>query len=248
MAESLHFPACVIDEPSDSRRHSLLIRVTHWVHTVAFCGLLISGIAILLAHPRLYWGETGSLGTPSLLDLPIPFKLGHSGWGRYLHFLSAWVCIWTGLLYILSGIVTGHFRKDLIPAKSDLAWPAIVRSVSARFHGSGLERQEFFAYNSIQRLAYLSVIFVLFPLVIVTGLAMSPAITSVIPIIVTTFGGQQSARTVHFFVSILLTLFLFMHIVMICFSGFLTRMRAMISGKVIAGKAITARTRPWESP
>jgi thiosulfate reductase cytochrome b subunit len=247
MVESLHFPACAIEEPSDSRRHSLLIRITHWVHTIAFFGLLVSGIAILLAHPRLYWGETGSLGTASLLDLPIPLKLGHSGWGRYLHFLSAWVSILTGLLYVFSGIFTGHFRNDLIPAKSDLTWPAIVRSVSARFHRSGLDKEEFFAYNSIQRLVYLSVIFVLFPLVIVTGLAMSPAITSVIPAIVTIFGGQQSARTVHFFVSILLMLFLFAHIVMICFSGFLTRMRAMISGKLITGKAITARTSPSES-
>ena len=209
----MHFPACAIEGPSHSRRHSLLVRITHWVHTLAFFGLLVSGIAILLAHPRLYWGETGSLGTPALVDLPIPFKLGHSGWGRYLHFLSAWVSILTGLLYILSGIFSGHFRKDLIPAKWDMSLPAIVRSVSARFRRirSGPDQQEFFVYNSIQRLAYLSVIFVLFPLVIVTGLAMSPAITSVVPIIVTIFGGQQSARTVHFFVSILLVLFLFVH-------------------------------------
>jgi thiosulfate reductase cytochrome b subunit len=244
MAESVHFPACAIEEPSDSRRHSLLVRITHWVHTLAFFGLLVSGIAILLAHPRLYWGETGSLGTPSLLDLPIPFKLGHSGWGRYLHFLSAWLCALAGLLYVLSGIFTGHFRKDLLPAKSSLAWPLIVRSVSARFHRSGLEQQEFFAYNSLQRLAYLGVIFVLFPLVVITGLGMSPAITSVIPVIVTIFGGEQSARTVHFFVSILLVLFLFAHVVMICFSGFITRMRAMISGKVIVGKSITVRPSP----
>lgn len=239
MVESVHFPACAIEEPSDSRLHSLMVRITHWVHTLAFFGLLVSGIAILLAHPRLYWGETGSLGTPSLMDLPIPFKLGHSGWGRYLHFLSAWLCVLTGLLYVLSGIFTDHFRKDLLPAESDLAWSAILRTVSHSFQRRGFNKQEFFAYNSIQRLAYLGVIFVLFPLAIVTGLAMSPAITSVIPAIVTIFGGQQSARTVHFFVSILLVLFLFVHIVMICFSGFMTRMRAMISGKVIADKSLT---------
>jgi len=223
-----------------------MVRITHWVHTLAFFGLLVSGIAILLAHPRLYWGETGSLGTTSLLDLPISFKLGHSGWGRYLHFLSAWLCVLTGLLYVLSGIFIGHFRKDLLPAKSDLAWSTILRTVSRSFQRRGFNKQEFFAYNWIQRLAYLSVIFVLFPLVIVTGLAMSPAITSVIPAIVTIFGGQQSARTVHFVVSILLVLFLFVHVVMICFSGFITRMRAMISGKVIADKSTTVRTRPWE--
>jgi thiosulfate reductase cytochrome b subunit len=245
MAESAHLPACAIEEPSDSRRHSLMVRITHWVHALAFFGLLVSGIAILLAHPRLYWGETGSLGATSLLDLPIPFKLGHSGWGRYLHFLSAWLCVLIGLLYVLSGIFTGHFRKDLLPAKSDLAWSAILRTASHPFQRRGFNKQEFFAYNSIQRLAYLSVIFVVFPIVTVTGLAMSPAITSVIPAIVTIFGGQQSARTVHFFASILLVLFLFVHVVMICFSGFITRMRAMILGKVIANKAITVRSSPW---
>jgi len=88
----------------DRSRHSRLVRITHWVTTLSFFGLLVSGIAILVAHPRLYWGETGSVGTPSLLDLPIPFMLGHSGWGRYLHFLSAWVCVLTGLLYVLPGL------------------------------------------------------------------------------------------------------------------------------------------------
>ena len=58
--------------------------------------LIVSGLAILFAHPRLYWGETGGVGTPALIDLPLPFKLGHSGWGRYLHFLAAWVCLASG--------------------------------------------------------------------------------------------------------------------------------------------------------
>lgn len=244
MAEPVHLPACTMEKPSDYLRHSLLIRVTHWTHTLAFAGLLVSGVAILLAHPRLYWGETGSLGTSSLLDLPFPFKLGHSGWGRYLHFLSAWVSVLTGLLYVLLGIFTGHFRKDLIPDKSEFAWPASLRDFSTRFRRTEASRREFFAYNPLQRLAYLAVIFVLFPLVIVTGLAMSPAITSVVPAIVTIFGGQQSARTVHFFVSVVLLLFLFAHIAMISFSGFLVRMRAMISGQVVTPKADTASL--WE--
>src|ERR1700733_9206092 len=80
-------------------RHSAIVRITHWITTLSFLGLLVSGIAILLAHPRLYWGETGAVGMPSLIDLPLPFVLvGQTGWGRYLHFLSAWVCVLTGLL------------------------------------------------------------------------------------------------------------------------------------------------------
>src|SRR6266511_3049894 len=107
----------------ESPQHSAIVRFTHWITTLSFLGLLVSGIAILLAHPRLYWGETGALGTPSLIDLPLPFVfVGQSGWGRSLHFLSAWVLVLNGLLYVLSGLVTQHFRKRLLPAKADLAW------------------------------------------------------------------------------------------------------------------------------
>jgi thiosulfate reductase cytochrome b subunit len=174
-------------------RHSALVRVTHWINTASFLALVVSGTAILIAHPRLYWGETGSVGTPSLLDLPIPFMLGHSGWGRYLHFLAAWACVLNGTLYAVSGLLTRHFRKDFLGANVDLPD----------------------SYSVPQRMAYFIVVFLLFPLVIATGLAMSPAITSVVPGLVTVFGGQQSARTIHFFVADLLVLFLAGHIVMV---------------------------------
>src|SRR5208283_5462043 len=95
-------------------RHSVLVRVTHWINTVSFFALVVSGIAILLAYPRMHWGETGTLGTPSLFDLPLPFvlDLGIRGPGRYLHFLAAWVSLFTGLVYAISGLCTQHFRKD----------------------------------------------------------------------------------------------------------------------------------------
>jgi thiosulfate reductase cytochrome b subunit len=95
-------------------------------------------------------------------------------------------------------------------------------------------REEAWSYNVLQRLTYLIVIFVLFPLVIWTGLAMSPAIASALPTTVSVLGGQQSARTVHFFVSILLVLFLVIHLVMIALAGFRNRMRAMITGRAAA--------------
>src|SRR6187399_806293 len=97
-------------------RHSALVRATHWLTAASFIALAVSGIAILLAHPRLYWGETGAVGTPALIELPIPFLLGESGWGRYLHFLAAWAAVFTGLLYLMAGLVTGHFRKHLLPS------------------------------------------------------------------------------------------------------------------------------------
>ena len=97
----------------------------------------------------------------------------------------------------------------------------------------------------LQRLSYLFVIFVLFPLVIWTGLAMSPAFVSAFPAAVNVFGGQQSARTIHFFVSLALVLFLLVHVVMIFLAGFRSRMRAMITGRMITGRArmITGRAR-----
>ena len=96
------------------------------------------------------------------------------------------------------------------------------------------DEAEAWSYNVLQRLTYLSVIFVLFPLAIWTGLAMSPAILSVFPILATVCGGQQSARTIHFFVSVLLVLFLVIHIVMVCRAGFRNRMRAMITGRAVS--------------
>ena len=76
-----------------ARRHSVLVRVTHWTTALSFLVLVLSGITILLAHPRLYWGEAGAVGGPSLVDLPLPFVLDVPvrGPGRYLHFLASWV-------------------------------------------------------------------------------------------------------------------------------------------------------------
>src|ERR1700716_87074 len=121
MADSAYVPgvAIRISDLRDSPSHSAVVRLTHWINAISFFGLLISGVAILLAHPRLYWGETGSVETPSLIDLPLPFMLGgQSGWGRSQHFLFAWVCVLNGLLYVLSGLFAKHFRKHLLPAKA----------------------------------------------------------------------------------------------------------------------------------
>ena len=114
----------------------------------------------------------------------------------------------TGLLYFLYGLVTRHFLRNLLPS------------------GAGT------AYNTLQRITYLFVIFGLFPLVIWTGLAMSPSGASVFPPMVTLLGGQQSARTIHFFVSVFLVIFLAGHVSMVIRSGFRDRMRGMITGSV----------------
>jgi thiosulfate reductase cytochrome b subunit len=232
MAEPACFPAVAVRgaDRSDAPRHAALVRLTHWITAASFAGLLVSGIAILLAHPRLYWGETGAVGAPSLIDLPLPFMLtGQSGWGRSLHFLAAWVSVVTGLLYVVHGIVSQHFREHLVPAKADLTWSSISRVAAnhVRLRPSG---EDPLSYNVLQRLTYLGVVFILFPLMIWTGLAMSPAMTSVLPALVDALGGQQSARTIHFFAACALVLFLVVHVAMVCLAGFDARMRTMITG------------------
>ena len=188
-------------------RHPLLVRVTHWLIAGSFAALLASGIAILLAHPRLYWGEVGVVGMPSLIDLPLPFVLtGQTGWARSLHFLAAWVTVTTGVVYTGLGVRRKHFR-----------WPL---------------------YNRLQRRAYGVVIFVLLPLTIWSGLAMSPAVTSVVPLIVSVLGGHQSARTIHFVVTIALTGFVIGHIVMVALAGFVPYVTAMVTGDLPARKEI----------
>ena len=138
--------------------------------------------------------------------------------------------MFTGLLYTVFGLFSGHFRKNLLPSRDDLSWRMLSVEISShlRFKRPGEAGDE--SYGTMQRLAYLVVIFVLFPLMIWTGLAMSPAFTGMFPFTVTAFGGQQSARTIHFFVTISLVLFLVVHITMVVLSGFASRMRAMITG------------------
>jgi thiosulfate reductase cytochrome b subunit len=223
-------------------RHSALVRVTHWIITLCFFALVVTGAEIVISHPRFYWGETGNVLTTPLFKLPIPSSRGlvptgygyvmpdQNGWSRALHFQAAWITVLAGLLYVISGLLTGHFRRDLLPSKVDLSWCGFTNLVAHHLRFERPAEAEAWSYNALQRLAYLFVIFVLFPLVIWTGLAMSPAFVSAFPATVTLLGGRQSARTIHFFVSLALLLFLLVHVVMVWRAGFWGRTRAMIVG------------------
>jgi thiosulfate reductase cytochrome b subunit len=217
--------------------------MTHWITALCFFALLVSGAEIVVSHPRFYWGETGNDLTPTLFKLPIPASRAlvptgygyvlpdQNGWSRYLHFQAAWVVIFVGLLYVISAWFTGHFQKNLLPDKSDLSWRAFSKAIASHLRFERPSEAEAWSYNLLQRLSYLFVIFVLFPLVIWTGLAMSPAFVSAFPATVNVLGGQQSARTLHFFVSLALVLFLVVHVGMVWLAGFWNRMRAMITGR-----------------
>jgi thiosulfate reductase cytochrome b subunit len=232
-------------------RHSALVRVTHWITALCFLALLVSGVELVISHPRFYWGETGNDLTPTLFKLPIPASRNlvptgykyvlpdQNGWSRYLHFQAAWVAILTGLLYVIFGFLTGHFRKNLLPGGPDLSWRALTKAMAGHLRFERPSEAEAWSYNVLQRLAYLFVIFILFPFVIWTGLAMSPAFVSAFPATVNLLGGQQSARTLHFFVSLALVLFLVVHVGMVWFAGFRSRMRAMITGRAATTAATT---------
>lgn len=230
----------------ESARHEAIVRVTHWSTTLCVLVLLVSGIEIVLSHPRFYWGETGNVLTPALFSIPVPSSretvpTGYdyvlpdaNGWSRYMHFEAAWALVLTSAVYLLWGIFSGHFRRNLLPAAADRSWQALVRDVRNHLRFTRTARDDDPSYNLLQRLSYLVVIFGLVPLIIWTGLAMSPAFDAALPAAVTVLGGRQSARTLHFLLSVSLVAFVSVHVVMVWLAGFRRRVAAMITGRVDA--------------
>lgn len=233
-----------------------MVRVTHWLTFLSFLTLLITGGEIVISHPRFYWGETGNVNMRPLFSFPIPASRDtvptgynyiwpdQNGWSRYLHFQTAWILVLTALVYGIAGLFTGHFRKNLLPEAGKRSWRAYTSRIAQYLRRAPPDPAEASSYNVLQRTAYLTVIFVLFPLVIWTGLALSPAFDSAFPFAVNVLGGRQSARTLHFFVSVSLVLFLVVHIAMVATSGFRGRMRAMITGRAPAGPTSAGKERP----
>ena len=227
-----------------TRRHTALVRVTHWLTVISFFALLVTGAELVISHPRFYWGETGNSGTPTLFKIPIPSSRDtvptgynyvlpdQNGWSRYLHFEAAWVLVLTGLVYVTASVMTAHFRKNLLPSPAQWSSSAIRDVFQKYLRRAPPGDAESHSYNVVQRISYLLVIFVLFPFVIWTGLALSPSFDSALPATVNLLGGRQSARTLHFFVSGLLVIFLVAHVTMISLAGFWSRTRAMITGRV----------------
>jgi thiosulfate reductase cytochrome b subunit len=228
----------------EKKRHSATVRITHWLTTIAFVALLVSGGEIILSHPRFYWGETGNVNMHPWLNLHLPSSRDtvptgygyvlpdQNGWSRYLHFQAAWLAVATGLYYVLFGFFSRHFRRNLVPASFSMKEISSSIVSHLRFRKPGPE--EAWSYNVLQRWSYLVVIFVLFPLMIWTGLTMSFAFDSAFPWAVQLLGGHQTARSLHFLTTILLVLFLLVHVVMIVVAGFRNRMRAMVTGRAVS--------------
>ena len=239
-------------------RHKRWVRGSHWIITVSFFALVYSGFEILMVHPRLYWGEVGNDLTPALFELPISRNYQHggwqksepfyknaaspvstsrtypifnkNGWGRSLHFLAAWFLVLTGVAYLLVGIFTGHFKSRLWPRANEFKLQLFWRDFISHFPKIPSDANGK-PYGLLQKYIYMIVIFLLLPLTAITGLTMSPAITAAYPFLLKIFFGVQSARTIHFFASFALVLFLIVHVVMVIRSGFKQQMRSMTLGK-----------------
>jgi thiosulfate reductase cytochrome b subunit len=238
--------------------HARWVRVCHWILTASFVTLAFTGFVILMAHPRLYWGEVGNDLTPALIELPISRNYKHggwdkavsffrdaaspvsasrtynifnkNGWGRSLHFLSAWFLVAIGVLYLMVGVFTRHFWRHIIPRPSELSPHLLLQDLRDHLRMRIRAATGGPQYGLMQKTSYFAVVFLALPLIVVSGLAMAPAITAGYPILLRVFGGYQSARTIHFFAFVVLILFLLVHLLMIVKSGFKRQMRGMTIG------------------
>jgi len=217
------------------RRHSLTVRVAHWINVVALALLLMSGLQIFNAHPNLYWGDSSYTGEPALLEtdgFPSWITLPSGQWlamGRRWHFFFAWVLVLNGVAYLTYSIASRHLQRDLSVSARD--WSSIGRSFVEHLRFQRPRGEEARSYNVLQKLSYLAVIFGLVPLMIITGMAMSPWLDALWPGWVDVLGGRQSARTLHFITAWLLVLFLTIHVLEVVVTGFWNNLRSMITGR-----------------
>ena len=242
------------------------VRLWHWLNAFAVIVMLMSGLMIFNAHPRLYWGryganherpwlEIGNSGSSGFvrigaLAIPTTGVLGLSGDGdarafpalvtipshydlagaRQWHFAFAWLLVLPGLAFWLWGAVSRHIQRDLAPTRDELRprnlWQDVKDHARLRFHTGDAARR----YNVLQKLSYVGVIFGLLPLMVLTGLTMSPGINAAWPWMLDLFGGRQSARSIHFICASLLVAFIIVHLAMVVLAGPLNELRSIVTG------------------
>jgi len=228
------------------RRHHPVTRLWHWTNVFVVTVMLMSGLMIFNAHPRLYWGHYGANAKghpdPAWLDLshinngvpfpgavtiPSTYSLADA---RLWHFAFAWVLVVCLALYLGWSLIGGHLRRDLAPRAAELApahlWHDIRQHARLRFPTGAAALH----YNVLQKLAYGGVLLVLLPGGILTGLTMSPALDAGLPWLVDLFGGRQSARSIHFLCAAGLVAFFLIHIAMVVLAGPINEVRSMLTG------------------
>jgi thiosulfate reductase cytochrome b subunit len=215
------------------KRQKLATRITHWIWATCLFFLLLSGLQIFNAHSALYWGDQVGFtydndivtleGFPGWMTIPSGQDLAT---GRVVHFFFAWILVVTLLAWLIASLRNRHLRRDLLPTRKDAE--KFVPDIRDHLR---LKLVHAVRYSPLQKLAYGGVLFVLFPLIILTGLCMSPGMNAVLPWLPELFGGRQSARTVHFIVMVLLVGFFVVHMAMILLAGPINELRSIITGR-----------------
>jgi Ni/Fe-hydrogenase b-type cytochrome subunit len=216
------------------KRHALSTRLWHWVNLVAIVILFMSGLNISNAHRRLYWGDWGFDPADAWLIVPsfpgwatIPGYYSLAG-ARDWHVLFSLVFAFGLTAFMIASLINGHFRRDLQTRLADYrpahVWADIRQHLKLRFDHAGGK------FNFLQKIAYAKVIFLLLPLMIVTGMAISPGMNAAFPWLIDIFGGRQSARSIHFLCAWALAIFMLGHVLLVLLSNPLKQMRDMISG------------------
>lgn len=249
--------------------HALTTRVWHWINLVSLVVLLMSGLMIFNAHPRLYWGEYGNRDEPAWLAIGQQAQRGYLEIGgvridtngvlgryedgdgtprnrafpgsvtiptdynladaRHWHFFFAWIFAFGLLGFMLVSVFNGHIRRMIAMRRAEwhprALWTTIVDHARFKFHTAAGE-----AYNPLQKLAYIGVIFIALPLMIITGLAMSPGTDAALHWPSIMFGGRQSARSLHFIIAFSLVGFLLLHVALVIIHKPLTLLRGMTIG------------------
>lgn len=219
------------------RRHRLGTRLWHWVNAVAIFILLGSGLGISNAHPHLYWGRYGANfdhawanppHMPAWITIPMNYNLAIS---RRWHMAFALVLGFGLLAFMIASLLNRHFQRDLRITRADIAprhlWADVKDHLAFRFH----DPKRPGAYNVLQKIAYASVIFGMIPLVILTGLTMSPGMNAAWPWLLDVFGGRQSARSIHFICACAIGGFIVLHLVLVILAGVVNEVRSMITGR-----------------
>ena len=218
-------------------RHRWPVRLWHWINAGLLYILFTSGLGIFNAHPRLYWGHYGAnFDQPWLklerfgqwITLPAHYDLAMS---RHWHLAAAPVFAFALLAYMLWALLGRHIARDLAFRKGELAprhvWQDILDHARLRFPTG----QAALRYNVLQKASYIAVIFVALPLIILTGLTMSPGMNAAWPWLVDLFGGRQSARSIHFITAFALVAFFLVHLTMVLLAGPANELRSMITGR-----------------
>ena len=227
-------------------RHALIVRVTHWINVLCITILLMSGFQIFNAHRALYWGKKGADFDPHWLALPNGFPHWATipswqdlGTGRAWHFAFAWLFVTNGLIYLLFGLISGHFWRDFRPTLAQIR--GIGGTIWDHLRLKWPKGEEAKHYNVLQKFAYIGILVVL-PLMVATGLTMSPGMDTAAPWLLDLFGGRQSARSLHFIFAWSIVAFVVIHVFAAVAAGPINEIGSMITGRY----AIEPESQPEE--